>query len=85
MPDMQEIASHHANDLATPGFTAKLKDHISQDVLIDNKTQDELQNGVLNDKLKPYRPNIFQKLWHSPFQNERGGGVQSTLLLSYHG
>ena len=58
MPDMQESASHHVNDLATPGFTAKLKDHIRQDVQIDEKTQDEIHNCVLNDKLKPYRPNV---------------------------
>ena len=67
MPDMQESASHHVNDLATPGFTAKLKRHIRQDVQIDDKTQDEIQNCVLNDKLKPYRPNIFEKLHDCAF------------------
>ena len=44
------------------------------------KTQDEIHNCVLNDKLKPYRPNIFEKLhdcaffrlWHSPFQKRKG-------------
>ena len=67
MPDMQETASHHANDLATPGFTAKLINHIRQDVQIDEKTQDEIHNCVLNDKLKPYRPKIFEKLHDCAF------------------
>ena len=51
MPDMQETASHHANDLATPGFTAKLINHIRQDVQIDQKTQNEIHNYVLDDIL----------------------------------
>ena len=62
MPDMQESASHHVNDLSTPGFTAKLIGHIRQDVEIDEKTQIEIHNCAFNGKLKLYRPNIFEKL-----------------------
>ena len=64
---MQESASHHVNDLLTPGFTAKLIDHVRQDVQIDVKTQIDIHNCVFNGKLKPYRPNIFEKLHDCAF------------------
>ena len=67
MPDMQESASHHVNDLATPGFTAKLTNHMRQDVQIEEKARGKIYNCVLNDNLKPYRPKIFEKLYDCAF------------------
>ena len=71
MPDMQESASHHVNDLATPGFTAKLINHTRQDVQIDEETQGEIYNCVLNDKLKPCGAKIFE-LVAMPFSTTKG-------------
>ena len=69
MADMQESASHHVDDLSTPGSTAKLIDHIRQDVQIDEKTPVEFHNCVLNDKVKPYRSNIFKKIRCASYSN----------------
>ena len=57
----------HIKDSSTPGFTAKLMDHIRQDVQMNEKTQLKIHNCVLNDKLKPYRRNIFEKLHDCAF------------------